>query len=288
MIPKRAFGGTGHVSTRTLFGAAALGRVTQAEADRTLEVLFEYGVNHIDTAASYGDAELRIGPWMPTHRKDFFLATKTGKRSYQEARDEIHCSLERMRVDNVDLIQLHNLIGADEWEVAMGPGGALEAAVEARDQGLVRFIGVTGHGLVAPSTHIRSLERFGFDSVLLPRNPPLMQIPQYAADFQALLDLCEERNVAVQTIKSLARREWGDQPRARSTWYEPLEDQADIDLAVHWLLAQPDVFLNTAGDIHILPRVLDAASRFQGAPSEDEMQALVARQEMKSLWPRAG
>jgi aryl-alcohol dehydrogenase-like predicted oxidoreductase len=287
MIPKKVFGRTGHLSTRTLFGAAALGRVSQEEADRTLEVLFRYGVNHIDVAASYGDAELRIGPWMLEHRKKFFLATKTGQRTYQEARQEIHRSLERMRVDQVDLIQLHNLVDPQEWEVALGPSGALEAAIEARDQGLVRFIGVTGHGLAAPSTHMRSLERFDFDTVLLPCNYPLMQNAQYAADFQALVELCRPRNVAVQTIKSVALREWGDRPRARNTWYEPLEKQEDIDLAVHWLLGKRDLFLNTAADIHILPRVLDAASRFQCAPSEEKMQALAEQQEMVPLWPRA-
>ncbi len=178
MLPKLTFGRTGHLSTRTLFGAAAFGRVDQAAADRTLDVLLEYGVNHIDTAASYGDSELRIGPWMAQHRKDFFLATKTGQRTYQEARDEFHRSLERLRVDSVDLIQLHNLSDPDQWETAMGPGGALEALVEAREQGLTRFIGVTGHGVIIPSMHKRSLERFDFDSVLLPYNYVMMQNPQ--------------------------------------------------------------------------------------------------------------
>jgi aryl-alcohol dehydrogenase-like predicted oxidoreductase len=286
MIERRPFGRTGHNSTRTLFGAAALGRVTQAEADSTLEVLLQYGVNHIDTAASYGDAELRIGPWMETHRQDFFLATKTGERTYGQAREELHRSLERLRVDQVDLIQLHNLVDPQEWEVAMGSGGALEAAVEAREEGLVRFIGVTGHGVTAPAMHKRSLERFDFNSVLLPCNYPMLQNPQYAADFGALLGVCSKRRIAVQTIKSLARREWGDTPRTRSTWYEPLEEQHDIDRAVHWVLGQQDVFLNTAGDIHVLPRVLDAASRFETPPSTDDMEEMVAKRGMAPLFPR--
>ena len=285
MIERQPFGRIGHLSTRTIFGAAALSRVTQAEADRTLEVLLKYGVNHIDTAASYGDSELRIGPWMDRHRGDFFLATKTGERTYEKAREEIHRSLERLRVDQVDLLQLHNLVDPEEWEVAMGPGGALEAAIEAREQGLVRFIGVTGHGLTAPAMHKRSLERFDFDSVLLPYNYPLMQNPQYAADFEALLALCKERNVAVQTIKSIARGPWGEKAKTRTTWYEPLEEQADIDRAVHWVLGRPGIFLNTVGDIHVLPRVLDAASRFETRPSEEEMQELVARLHMTPLWP---
>jgi predicted aldo/keto reductase-like oxidoreductase len=284
MIEKGPFGRTGHISTRTIFGAAALWQVTQAEADRTLEVLLRYGVNHIDTAASYGDSELRIGPWMARHRRHFFLATKTDKRTYQEARDQFHLSLERLRVDSVDMLQLHYLVDAEEWEVAMGPGGALEAAVEAREQGLTRFIGVTGHDTIAPVMHLRSLERFDFDAVLLPFSYVMMQNPQYAADFETLMGVCQERNVAVQTIKSLVRRPWGDRPQTRTTWYEPLEDQAEVDLAVHWVLSRPGVFLNTVGDIHVLPKVLDAASRFQAGPSEEDMQEQVARLEMAPLF----
>ncbi len=284
MIAKALFGRTGHESTRTLFGAAALGGVTQEEADRTLDVLLEYGINHIDTAASYGEAELRIGPWMPAHRKDFFLATKTGKRTYQEAWDELRRSLDRLRVDSVDLLQLHALVDPAEWEVAMGPGGALEACIEAREQGLVHYIGVTGHGLTVATMHLRSLDRFNFDSVLLPYNYPLIQNPQYAADFEALVAVCREKSVAVQTIKSLCRRPWGDRPHVRATWYEPLEDQEAVDKAVHWVLGRPEVFLNTVGDIHVLPQVLDAASRFTQRPTDAEMEALVAEQEMTPLF----
>ena len=284
-IEKRPFGRTGHMSTVTLFGAAALSQVTQAEADQVLELLLEYGVNHIDTAASYGDAELRIGPWMERHRDRFFLATKTGERSYAQAKAEIHRSLERLRVTQIDLIQLHNLVHPDEWEQALGPGGALEAAVEAREQGLVRFIGVTGHGLAAPAMHRRSLERFDFDSVLLPYNFVMMQNPQYAADFERLMALCQERNVAVQTIKTIARGPWGSKPRTRATWYEPLEEQADIDRAVHWAMARPGIFLNTVGDIHLLPKVLDAASRYPGhPPTDEEMRAMLEGLRMSSLF----
>ncbi|MEA3336721.1 MAG: aldo/keto reductase [Chloroflexota bacterium] len=273
MIEKIPFGRTGHLSTRTLFGAAALSRVTQEEADRTLEVLLSYGVNHIDTAASYGDAELRIGPWMDTCRDQFFLATKTEKRTYAEAREEIQRSLERLRVDQVDLIQLHFLVDEEQWKTAMGPGGALEAAIEARDEGLVRFIGVTGHGVQVAARHLRSLDRFDFDSVLLPYFYVMMQDQQYARDFEALLKLCQERNVAFQTIKALNRRPWGDRPQTRSVWYEPLEQQAHIDRAVHFVLARPGIFLNTAGDIHLLPKILDAASRFEQGPSNEAMAA---------------
>jgi aryl-alcohol dehydrogenase-like predicted oxidoreductase len=284
MIEKRPFGRTGHLSTVTLFGAAALGRVTQAQADRTLDVLLKYGVNHIDTAASYGDAEERIGPWMKEHRQEFFLATKTGERTYEKAKEEIHRSLERMRVDSFDLIQLHNLGHPDEWDTAMGPGGALEAAVEAKKQGLVKYIGVTGHGLYIAAMHLRSLKRFDFDSVLLPYNYVMQQNSKYMADFEALLKLCAERNVAVQTIKSLMRGPWGTTDRFASVWYEPLSEQADVDRAVHWVVGRPHIFLNTVGDIHLLPQVLDAASRFQQRTADSEMQALLDARRMSSMF----
>jgi aryl-alcohol dehydrogenase-like predicted oxidoreductase len=284
MIEKAWFGRTGHESTRIIFGAAALGGVTQAEADRTMELLLEYGINHIDTAASYGESELRIGPWMARHRKDFFLATKTGERTYQAARDEFHRSLERLQVDSVDLIQLHYLVDPEEWKVAMGRGGALEALIEAREQGLTRFIGVTGHDLVVATMHLRSLERFNFDSVLLPCNFPLMQNPQYAADFERLASVCRERNVAMQTIKGLARRPWGDKPQTRACWYEPFEEQSDVDLAVHYVLGRPGIFLNTVGDIYVLPKVLSAATRFKARPSDEQMRTLVTSREAAPLF----
>lgn len=284
-IPKAPFGRTGHMSTRTLFGAAALGNVTQKVADEALEVLLRYGVNHIDTAASYGDAELRIGPWMAKHRQRFFLATKTGERTYQAAHDQIRRSLERMRVDSVDLIQLHNLVDEDEWRTAMGDDGALKAAIEAREEGLARFIGVTGHGVQAPVMHKRSLEHFDFDSVLLPYNYVMMQNPTYAANFEALVALCQERNVAVQTIKSLTRRPWPEgQAHYTSTWYEPFTEQEDIDLAVHWVLGRPGVFLNTSSDVRLLPKILDAATRLQDRPTDAEMDALVERREAAPLF----
>lgn len=284
MIEKRPFGRTGHMSTVTLFGAAALSRAAQAEADRVLDILLAYGVNHIDTAARYGDSELRIAPWMARHRQDFFLATKTGKRLYQDARDEIHRSLERLRVDAVDLIQLHALFHPDDWDLAMGPGGALEAAIEAREQGLVRFIGVTGHGWTIAAMHKRSLARFDFDSVLMPSNYVMHQNERYREDFDAVVRLCEERHVAVQTIKSIARGPWATTDKARNTWYEPLEEQADLDRAIHWVIGRPQIFLNTPGDIHLLPKVLDAASRYATRPGDDAMLAMLEKQRLTPLF----
>jgi aryl-alcohol dehydrogenase-like predicted oxidoreductase len=284
MIEKLVFGRTGHESTRAIFGAAAFGGVTQAEADRTMELLLERGVNHLDTAASYGDSEIRIGPWMKRYRKQFFLATKTGERTYARAREQIHQSLEKLQTDHVDLLQLHYLVDPQEWETAMGPGGALEAAIEAKKQGLVRFIGVTGHDISVAEMHLKSLERYDFDSVLLPYNYPMMQNPRYAASFEALVALCKARNVAVQTIKGLARGPWGDKERVRACWYEPFEDQAAIERAVHWVLGRPGVYFNTTGDIYLLPRILDAVESYKSRPSDAEMQAMVAEQEAVPLF----
>ncbi len=278
MIPTLTFGRTGHASTRIIFGAAALMRSDEAEADRTLGLLLEHGINHIDAAASYGDAELWVGRWMPEHRDAFFLATKTGERDYASAREQIHRSLERLRVDCVDLIQLHNLTREDEWERALSDEGALRAAVEARDEGLVRYIGVTGHGTRVASMHLRSLERFPFDSVLLPYNFLQMREPGYAGDFERLVAVCAESGVAVQTIKSIARRRWdeGVTPRT-TTWYEPLEEQDDIDRAVAWALARPGIFVNAASDVGLLVKMLRAAERLSGdaptaAPGEAAMR----------------
>ena len=283
-IATLTFGRTGHESTRTIFGAAALARVTQDEADAALEQLFARGVNHIDTAASYGDSELRLGPWMERHRGRVFLATKTNQRTYAEARAQIHQSLDRLHVESVDLIQLHNIVDPEEWAVAVGPDGALRAAIEARDEGLVRYIGVTGHGVEAPRMHLRSLEQFGFDSVLLPYNVVMMQNPAYAADFEALLQRCAEQDVAVQTIKGITLGPWNERERTYRTWYEPLQDQGDIDRAVHWVLGREEVFLNTAGDLTLLPKILDAAERFAGRPSEAEMEAMMRGRQMTPLF----
>lgn len=284
MIEKRVFGRTGHLSSVALFGAAALSNVTQAEAERTLDLLLEYGINHIDTANSYGESEKRIGPWLAPYRQEFFLATKTGERTYQGAWDHLARSLDLLRTDHIDLWQMHNLVDPHEWEVAMGPGGVLEAFIQAREQGLVSFLGVTGHGVTIAAMHRRSLERYDFDAVLLPYNFVMMQNPHYAADFEALMALCRQKQVAVQTIKSICRRGWGDHPHTRTTWYEPFEDQAEIDMAVHWVLSRPGIFLNTVGDIHVLPKVLDAASRFGGAPQSSAMEQQMVRQAVEPLF----
>ncbi len=277
MILKQTFGRTDHASTRVIFGGYALSQATQAEADRALELLLEHGINHIDVARLYGDAEARIGAWMEKQRGDFFLATKTRKRGYKEAWEDLQISLNTLRVDQIDLWQLHGLTNPVGWAKVMGPGGALEAMLEAREKGLVRFLGVTGHGTPAPKMHAQSLERFAFDSVLLPYSYWQMHHRHYAADFEALAELCRQRNVALQTIKSLARRPWEDRPRTHNTYhYEPLTEPAAIDKAVAWVLGDPQVFLITSGDMALLPKILQAAERITTRPADAEMNALVA------------
>lgn len=284
MIAKQAFGRTGHLSTRILLGGAAFAQVTQAETDATLELALSYGINHVDVAASYGEAELRVGDWIHRHGKPFFLATKTGERTASKAQAQIQHSLERLQVDQIDLLQLHNLVDPQEWETALGPDGALEAAVEARTHGLVRFIGVTGHGLTVAAMHYRALERFDFDSVLLPFSYVLAQNESYRSEFWSLITQCQSRDVAVQTIKSIVHSPWGECTPNRATWYRPLEDQVAIDRAVHWVLGQGGLFLNTVGDIQVLPRVLDAANRYEVMPTEAEMQTQMNTLGMQPLF----
>jgi aryl-alcohol dehydrogenase-like predicted oxidoreductase len=281
------FGRTGHESTRVIFGAAALGSMRQERADEVLATLLEFGVNHIDTAASYGDAELRIAPWMPEHRSKFFLATKTGERSGDGARAELERSLTRLGVGSVDLIQLHNLVEPDEWETAHGPGGAVEALVQARNEGLTRFIGVTGHGLRIAGMHLRSLERFSFDSVLLPYNYAVLSSAQYRADMEELLGVCERRGVAVQTIKSVARRRWRPGVEQQHSWYEPLADGDALARAVRYVLGRPGLFLNSSSDARLLRPILEAANAGGPVPTDEEMAADVEQHQIEPLFDGA-
>jgi aryl-alcohol dehydrogenase-like predicted oxidoreductase len=288
MLERSEFGRTGHKSSRVIFGAAALGAMRQERADELLPMLLEYGVNHIDAAASYGDAELRLGPWMASHRSDFFLATKTGDRGGDDARASLERSLDRLGVDHVDLIQLHNLVEPDEWETAHGPGGAVQALAKAREQGLTRFIGVTGHGLRIASMHLRSLEAFDFDSVLLPHNYSLLQIEDYRRDVESLLAVCDDRRVAVQTIKSVARRRWGEDDGPRFSWYEPIADPSAISRAVRRVLSNRQLFLITSSDARLLRPILEAAANMDGGvPSDQEMEADIASFDVSPLFDGA-
>jgi len=288
MISLQPFGRTGHQSSRVIFGAAALGGMSQARADQTLELLAEFGVNHIDTAASYGESEVRLRPYLADHRAEHFLATKTGERDGSAARRELERSLERLGVDSVDLIQLHNLVEPDELDTPHGAGGAVEALAKARDEGLVRFIGVTGHGTRIAEMHLRSLDRFDFDSVLLPYNYLMMQNPQYAASFNELADRCIERDVAVQTIKSVARRRWpDDSTEPHYAWYQPLPEGDALERGVAYVLNRPPLFLNSSSDARLLRAILQAASRPQPLPTDEQLAADVAELDMLPLFDGA-
>lgn len=287
MIERLPFGRTGHESSRLLFGAAALGGMRQEKADEVLGQLKDLGINHIDTAASYGESELRLAPFLAEHRSDYFLATKTGERSGDAARAELERSLERMGVDSVDLIQLHNLVEEDEWQAAHAPGGAVEALAQARDEGLVRFIGVTGHGLRIASMHTRSLERFDFDSILLPYNYPLLQNDEYRRDLDEVLALAAERMVAVQAIKSIARRRWAEGDGPRFAWYEPLTETDQIRTAVHWAMSNRQLFFNSSSDARQLAHMADAASSPATTTSSEVMDALVADASMRPIFDGA-
>ncbi len=289
MIERIPFGRTGHQSTRIIFGAAALYAMKPERAAGVLKQLIDAGINHIDVAASYGDAELRVGEWMGAHRSRFFLATKAGERDYDGVKASLERSLARLRVEQIDLLQFHNLVDEDGWEQLFGEAGGLRAAREAREAGLVRHIGVTGHGTYAPSMHRRSLERFDFDSVLLPYNFTMMESAQYAADFEALAELCTDRQVAVQTIKSAARRRFKQQPSRRFSWYEPLADRDALARSVRWVLSRPGIFLNTTSDARLLPIIVDAA-RQSGAgadvPDGTQMRHDVQRWDIEPLFVR--
>ena len=290
MIERAAFGRTGHDSSRVIFGSAAVARLDQETADRLLPLLLEYGVNHIDTAADYGDAELRLAPWLAQHPAEFFLATKTHARDGDGARASLERSLTRLGVDHVDLIQLHNLVEDDEWETAHASGGALAALQRARDEGLTRFVGVTGHGLRIAGMHVRSLQRFDYDSVLLPYNYTLLRDPSYRADVEQLLEVCAERNVAVQTIKSIARRRWPTKRvsgEKRQSWYEPLTAPDAIARAVRFVLDRPALFIDSSSAFDQLPHVLAAAEAADGASGDDDLAADVATYDMAPLFDGA-
>lgn len=284
MLPFAEFGRTGHHSSRVIFGAAALGGMSESRAIKTLDLVASHGVNHIDTAAMYGSSEDHLKPWLADHRSEVFLATKTQERIGSVARAELERSLERMGVDHIDLIQMHNLVEPDQWETAFNKGGAVEALNQARAEGLVSFIGVTGHGLRIPSMHLRSLAEFDFDAVLFPFNHSLLSIDQFQEDVTALREVCRSRKIATQTIKSVARRRWDDGSQGHRSWYEPLTDTAAIQRAVRYVLSQPDLFLNTTSDATLLPLIIEAAQGNLTRPLDEEMNRDIAEFGVKPLF----
>lgn len=281
---KRRLGRTQHQSSVILFGAASLGDVTQDVADQSIQFALDAGINHFDTAASYGDAELRMGPWMKEIRKDIFLATKTGDRDRDSAWRSIERSLERLQVDNVDLIQLHAVTSFEELDLCTGNGGALEAAIQAKEQGLVKHIGITGHGHIAPRVHLEALRRYDFDTVLTPYNFVLYNNPAYRADFDELAAETERKDLGLMNIKTVAKGEWPSQDAQRyATWYEPFDDQAYIDRCVAFVLSRPEITgLASAGDVRLLPKIVDALNRFQPMTAEAQAELMSHAQEFGS------
>jgi aryl-alcohol dehydrogenase-like predicted oxidoreductase len=273
----RKLGQIGYNSSVVMFGAASLGNVSQEEADASISFALEHGVNHFDTAASYGEAELRMGPWMPRIRDQIFLATKTGERSYDKAKAEIHRSLERLQTESLDLIQLHAVGNMTELDLCTRKGGAIEAVVEAKEQGLVKAIGITGHGHSAPAAHLEALRRYPFDTVLLPLNYYLYTIPEYRHDFDLFMAEADKQGAAVRVIKAIAKGPWDEkQSRNYATWYEPFDQQEIIDACVHFVLSFPGLTgFASAGDVHLFPKIVDAAERF-GSMSNDEANRILS------------
>lgn len=267
----RRFGRTGHMSTIVIFGAFAVGLLDQKEADAVMEQVLAHGINHIDVAPSYAEAELRLGPWLETHRDRFFLGCKTQLRDKEKARDELHRSLERLRVDRFDLFQLHAVTTMEELDACFAPGGSLEAIVEARDEGLTRFLGITGHGLQAPAVQLEALNRFDFDSLLFTLNFKMWADENYRRDASRLIEMAQERDIGTMVIKTWARGPWGEQEPRYHTWYEPFEDEEMIEQALRFNLSQPVTGVISAGDARLLPMILDAAERFR--PMDDAEQA---------------
>lgn len=285
MITRQIFGRTNHASSRLIFGAYALSDALQAEADQTLDLLLAYGVNHIDVAPMYGKAEKLVGTWMKQYRNEFFLATKTRCRDFDRAWEELQQSLDVLQVDSIDLWQMHGLTNPAGWEKVMGPGGALEAFIKAREQGLVKYLGVTGHGSKVPAVHKKSLEHFDFDSVLLPYNYCQMKNPRYKLQFNDLYENCMNRNVAFQTIKAIARRPWDDHPKTHNTYfYEPLTNPKAIEKSLQWALGLQNSFVISAGDLKLLPSILAAANSFDAIPTNEEMQSLMDEFEIQPIF----
>ncbi len=262
-MERRRLGRTGQMSSVVTFGTAGIGRVSQEVADEAVETVLRFGVNHFDVAPSYGEAELRLGPWMPRIRDQIFLGCKTLQRGRDDAKAELHRSLERLQTDRLDLYQLHSVGKVADLDLCTAPGGAVEALVQARDEGLVRWLGITGHTHDAPRTHLEALRRFDFDTVMLPLNFVLWSDPDYRRDFEALLEVCLDRDVGIHILKAVAKDPWGERTQTLNTWYEPFTRQEQIDPAVAFVLSQPIATLCSPGDHRILPRVLLAAERFQ-------------------------
>ncbi len=275
-MKKRRFGRTNHMSTLAIFGAVALGQLDQPLADKTIRIVLDAGINHFDVAPSYGEAELRLGPWMGDIRENIFLGCKTTERSQAGALAEFHESLKRLQVDTFNLYQLHAISTMAELDLCTKMGGALEGIIEMREQGLTRFIGITGHGLQAPDIFIEALSRFDFDSVLFPIYPAIFSNEPYRTKALELLDLCEERDVGVMTIKALAKEPWGNRKHKFHTWYAPFEEPNLVQENINFVLSHKLTHICTPGDYRLLGMTLDAVNNFNPI-SPEKQDALVEK-----------
>jgi aryl-alcohol dehydrogenase-like predicted oxidoreductase len=272
----RRLGRLEHQSSVLIYGAAALSDVRQEVADQSIDEALAAGVNHFDVAASYGDAELRLGAAMSRLRQHVFLATKTGERSADAAWQQINASLERLQTDHVDLIQLHAVGDREELDLATASDGALHAAVRAQEEGLTRAIGITGHGNEAPATHLEALRRFPFATVLTPLNPVLARDSAYLGDYEALVDEVQRQDVGMMIIKTVARRNWPDgMDKSYTTWYEPFDEQSRITATVAWVLARPEVTgIATPSDVRLLSLVVRAEADRHALPASEAENVL--------------
>jgi predicted aldo/keto reductase-like oxidoreductase len=284
-MDKRRFGRTGHMSTIIIFGGFAVGLISQEEADGVMGLLLEHGINHIDVAPSYADAELRLGPWLEKYRDQFFLGCKTQLRGKAEAREELLRSLERLRVDSFDLYQLHAVTTMEELDQCFAPGGSLEAILEARDEGLTQYIGITSHGLHAPAVQMAALERFDFDSLLFTLNFKMWADEAYRRDATTLLKIAAERDLGTMVIKTWTRGPWGDKEHRYHTWYEPFDDAGMIEQALRFTLSQPVSGAISAGDARLLPMILDAAERFRPMDETEQADLLASASKYEPLFP---
>ncbi len=283
-MEKRRFGRSGHLSTVAILGGAAFGNATQAESDAAMERVIAAGVNHIDIAPSYGQAEERLGPWLARERKRFFLGCKTTERTREGAAAELRRSLVRLRVDSFDLYQLHAVTTFEELDQVTAHGGALDAARDAREHGLTRFIGITGHGVDAPAIYLEALRRFDFDSVIFPLNFVQYANPVYRQNAEALLHECRARDVGVMVIKSICKRPWGERRKIYNTWYEPFDDAEHIQSSIDFALSQDVTGICTVGDLRVLPKVLDACERFTSMSAAEQALLIGSASEYEPLF----
>ncbi len=287
-MEKRRFGRTGHESSVAILGGAGLGRVTQAAADRAMEQAIAAGVNHIDIAPSYGHAETLVGPWMVRERNRFFLGCKTTERTEQGAREELRRSLDRLKTDHFDLYQIHAITKMEQLDEVLRPGGTIDAILEAREQGLAKFIGITGHGNDAPAIFLEALRRFEFDSVLFPINFVQYADLTYRRDAEALVAECKKRDVGTMIIKAIGKGVWREAPRTATTWYVPFVDREHIQQGVNFALSQEVTGLCTAGDVNLLPLFLEACKNFVPMNEQDQEELIATAGQYESVFALDG